>query len=345
VTPPNVHPRFAAKFCLALLTVLVSVCGIASAKEGEPVPAISADLPSTLKPGAKLELLYAADRFFEGPTWDPKTSKLYFTSFPFSFKPEDATHILRWDSSGKATIWLDRAEGINGTRLSTDGRLLGAQVWSHRIMSYGFGPDGPTDARALYSNDKLIQPNDVCQAPNGNIYFSDPDFDHGQKGGVYLFRPNGEAKQIISLPMPNGVVTSLDGSTLYVGENRADEWLAYPVKDNGDVGEGRVFFKPPAELAGKARGDGMTVDEHGNLYFAGECCFPDKGGVWVVSPAGKSLGRIPTPEFCSNATFGGPDGTTLYMTCRGKLYSIEMSVHGGTYNRRQAKDAKDASPK
>ena len=45
--------------------------------------------------------------------------------------------------------------------------------------------------------------------------------------------------------------------------------------------------------------------------------------------SGKSLGLIPIPEFCSNVTFGGRDGRTLYMTCQDKLYSQAMRVRGG----------------
>src|SRR5690606_30202822 len=122
--------------------------------------------------------------------------------------------------------------------------------------------------------------------------------DHGKQGGVYLLRPDRKVKKILELPMPNGLITSLDGKTLYVGESQSDKWLAYPLNAEGEPGEKQVFFDPAPQYASKARGDGMTIDEHGNLYFSGQCCFPEKGGVWVVTPQGKSLGRIPTPEFC-----------------------------------------------
>lgn len=301
------------------------------------------ELPPTVATGAKLEQLYQADRFFEGPSWDPHTNKLYFSSFPYSFDPKDPTQILRLDAPNKVTVWLDKSEGINGTRLSLDGRLLGAQVWSHRIMSYGIGPDGPTNSRILCSNDKLLQPNDVCQSPTGNIYFSDPDFENAQTGGVYLLRPHGEVCKIIDLPMPNGLVTSLDGKTLFVGEDHTDRWLAYPLKEDGTVGEMRVFFTPPPDKPGKGNSDGMTIDEFDNLYFAGECCFPGKGGIWVVSPEGKSLGRIAVPEFCSNVTFGGDVGKTLYLTCKGKLYSLQMTVRGGQFAHTAPENSKNTS--
>ncbi|HEX4147729.1 MAG TPA: hypothetical protein VHY20_02025, partial [Pirellulales bacterium] len=102
-------------------------------------------------PGAKLIVEYEAERFFEGPTWDPKTAKLYFTSFqktgPRAFNPE--TEVLRLDGRGKAAVWLAKAEGLNGTFLAQDGGLLGAQAFGHRVMHFGFGPAGPSSTRIL----------------------------------------------------------------------------------------------------------------------------------------------------------------------------------------------------
>ncbi len=66
----------------------------------------------------------------------------------------------------------------------------------------------------------------------------------------------------------------------------------------------------------------MTIDEKGNLYFAG------RGGVWVVSSEGKALGLIRVPEFCSNVGFGGDDGKTLFLTCSMKVYSLAMTIRG-----------------
>jgi gluconolactonase len=57
----------------------------------------------------------------------------------------------------------------------------------------------------------------------------------------------------------------------------------------------------------------MALDKCGSLYCAG------RGGVWVVSSEAKQLGLIAVPGFCSNVTFGGEDGKTLYLTCKKKV--------------------------
>jgi gluconolactonase len=69
----------------------------------------------------------------------------------------------------------------------------------------------------------------------------------------------------------------------------------------------------------------MCADAEGNLYFA------MRGGVWVASPQGKTLGFIPIPEFTSNVGFGGKDGKTLFMTCDKKVYALEMKVKGSQF--------------
>jgi gluconolactonase len=84
---------------------------------------------------------------------------------------------------------------------------------------------------------------------------------------------------------------------------------------------------------GKGRGgDGMRVDVKGNLWVAAGINQPRgnpgeslkvPAGVYVISPDGKLLGRIPIPEdLITNLAFGGPDRKTLFVTA-GKTVSGE----------------------
>lgn len=312
----------ARRVVLLLSSVLVlGWSHAARAEENHP-------LPPTVAEGAKLETEYeAAGATLEGPVWDRKTNKLYFTWFG-----PKATRIMRLDERGKATTWLEHADpknrvGINGTCLGKDGRLLGAAAYGHFIASYGIGPNGPTDTKILYKNDKLHQPNDVCQAPNGNIYFTDPDFARSKTSAVYLLTPDGKAKAVVhDRQITNGVRTTPDGKLLIVSDDGPENWYAYPIQPDGTVGPGYLFFDPPT--AQKGPPDGLGFDEHGNMYASG------RGGVWACDKSGKSLGFIPIPEFCSYASFGGEDGKTLFFTTQaggGKpshVYSIKMKVRG-----------------
>lgn len=287
-------------------------------------------LPATVAAEAKLVSVYHDDRFFEGPAWDPASKKLYFTAFS-----SDNQQILRLDEPGKVSVWLDKSEGVNGTYLGNDRRLLGAQAFGHRIMSYGIGPNGPSDPRILVADPTFNQPNDVAQAPKGAIYFTDPDFAKRERSAVYHLSPEGKLRKIIhDMPVPNGLIVSNNGRTLYVGDSHLKLWRAYPIQPDGSVGPGYVFFNPDTER--KDDPDGMSIDEQGNLYLSG------RGGVWVADRFGIALGLIAVPEFCSNVTFGGEDGKTLYLTCSKQVYSLAMNVRGGVWSDawKRAREAK-----
>jgi gluconolactonase len=279
----------------------------------EPLP-----WPATAEPDAKLEVAYAAKIFFEGPTWDPRTKKLYFTAWH-----ADKTQILRLDEPGKAPVWMDMSRGANGTYLSNDGRLLAAQVNNVAIVSIGFGAEGPEDVRVLASGAGGVfgGPNDLCQTPRGDIYFTVPDFGKHKESTVYRVTPEGKVSAVIKdMELCNGIRNSIDGRTLYVADSARKHWRSYPVDAEGNVGEGKTFFEPKSDH--KYVPDGLALDENGTLYLTG------MGGIWVVAPDAKPLGFIPVPEFATNATFGGTDGKTLYITCADKLYSLKMNVRG-----------------
>jgi gluconolactonase len=68
--------------------------------------------------------------------------------------------------------------------------------------------------------------------------------------------------------------------------------------------------------------DGMKVDRAGNIY----CSAP--GGIWIISPQGKHLGTIVTPERVANLAFGDADSKTLYMVGGRSLWRIRVNIAG-----------------
>ncbi|MBI3863796.1 MAG: SMP-30/gluconolactonase/LRE family protein [Planctomycetia bacterium] len=311
----------ALRFLPLLIAITTTILPAAATADG---PATG--MPATVADGAKLVSVYHDDRFFEGPVWDAATGKLYFTAFG---SPQENTQILRLDGPGKVTVWLDKTEGVNGMFLANDGRLLGAQAYGHRVLSYAFGATGPTDTKVLLYDAGLHQPNDVAQAPNGDIYFTDPDFKDARTSAVYVLTAKGDVKKVIQdMRVPNGLKVSNDGRRLYVADDGPMNWRVYSIQGDGTVGPGRVFFDPPVAPEKRGAPDGMSIDEHGTLYLSGS------GGVWVVDKHGTSLGLIPIPEFCSNVAFGGPEGKTLFLTCAKQVYSLDLKVKGGQFTRK-----------
>jgi len=164
---------------------------------------------------------------------------------------------------------------------------------------------------------------------------------------VYRVDPDGRVSRLISQPdieRPNGIALSPDERTLYlvdscsvVGGNR--KIWAFDLSRDGSVSSQRVVF----DFAPGRGGDGMAVDQRGNLYVAAGIYRP-RGphesadvppGIWIMSPAGELIGRIPIPEdVITNVTFGGPDLRTLYITAGKTLFEVRVAIPGWVVHRR-----------
>lgn len=269
-------------------------------------------------PGATLVEVYSASRYFEGPTWDLAGGKLYFTAL------SGGEQILRLEAPGSASVWMPVTSGINGTYLSLEGRLLCAQGTARKILSLRIGAAGPEDITTLAADNTWVAPNDLCQTYSGDIYFTTPDFASHSASRVYRIAPFGQVTTVVTdMTLPNGIIASIDGRTLYVADSAEKWWRSYPVAADGTVGAGTLFFNPSTPDTSDP--DGMTIDELGNVYCTG------RGGLWIVSPGGSLQQMVPVPRFCSNVTFGGADGRTLYLTCDQKVYSLSMQVRGARW--------------
>ena len=71
----------------------------------------------------------------------------------------------------------------------------------------------------------------------------------------------------------------------------------------------------------KGAPDGLKVDNKGNVFTTGP------GGLLVISPKGKVLGRIETGQATANCAFGD-DGSTLYITADMYLLRIKTKTKG-----------------
>jgi gluconolactonase len=67
----------------------------------------------------------------------------------------------------------------------------------------------------------------------------------------------------------------------------------------------------------------MKVDVEGNVYCGGA------GGLWIMDPRGKKLGRIVHgAPATTNLAFGGTTGKTLYFTSRNHLGAFTLNIAG-----------------
>jgi len=269
---------------------------------------------------------------FEGPVWVAATAGLYFSEMTFSSNPPPSV-IHRFSPADGSTSPFAEDSGTNGLALRADGQILGATHQPQGLALFDSATAKRQAVMITYQGKHFNSPNDLTVRADGNVYFTDPDWQLGQrqsetgKTGVYRLLPDGTTVTLVddSLDKPNGIALSPDGNTLYVadfngGGNRGRVG-AYPVAADGSTGARTEF------AAGVAVPDGMTVDCAGNLYTTSH----EGGVIGIYSPAGTRLGTIQVATLLTNVAFGGVDGTTLYATAGKALYAIPMSLPGYPY--------------
>ena len=180
----------------------------------------------------------------------------------------------------------------------------------------------------------LNSPNDLAVHSSGAVYFTDPTYGLPQGDrdprrelpfcGVFRVTPQRAVTLLVrDLERPNGIAFSPDEKTLYVAQSHPPMpvIMAYPVKPDGTLGTGRVFFdaKP---LAGEGPGlpDGLKVARSGHLFATGP------GGVLVIDPRGKLLGRVVTGRATANVALGGADGRQLFITAGDRLLRVPLAA-------------------
>jgi gluconolactonase len=282
-------------------------------------------MPPTVAPDAQLRVAFEEKgRFFEGPVWEPKSGRLFFTAHA-SGGLKKPFQILQWDGATGATVWMNETQGINGMALGPDGRLLGARGRSEPPTIVAISPaDKALEVLASASQDSpMVETNDLSPDQKGGVYFSSPDFGGKRRSAVYYRAPDGKLTRVIdNMKLPNGVEVARDGKRLMVSDSFEKRVYAYPIREDGTLDTGRVsiFFDP--QTPNKTDPDGMTTDSEGNFYFT------MRGGVWCVAPDGKLLGFIPVKEFVSNVSFGGPENKTLFITGSDRVYALDMTARG-----------------
>ena len=292
--------------------------------------------------GAKIEVLGSGFDGSEGPLWVPAGGYLLFSDIPNN-------RINRWKEGEGVTSFMERSgytgeeeftgpePGTNGLMLDSQGRLVMCCHGDRCIRR--LEKDG-TRTRLVdkFNGKRLNSPNDLIYHSTGDLYFTDPPYGLPKRFedpareqafcGVYRLSKEGKLTLATKeMDRPNGIALSPDEKTLYVAQSypKAPIWKAFDVKEDGTLGEGRLFFDASDWIKkGPGLPDGMAVDVQGNVWGTAA------GGVMVFSPEGKLLGRIVTGEKTANCTFGGPDGTTLFITADMFICRVQTSVKGLT---------------
>ncbi len=271
--------------------------------------------------GSRLQTLADGMRFTEGPVWvSDKGGYLLFSDIP-------AGELKKWSPAAGVATARTQTHGGNGNALDSRGRVITCEGRARRVTLWE--PDGEVKVLVdSFEGRRLNAPNDVVVKSDGSIWFTDPPFgladEQKELDGNYVFRfdPADESLRIAAddLVLPNGLCFSPDETTLYVADTSRRNLRAYDVRDDGTLGEGRLFCKIDVRSP-----DGICCDSDGNIYSsAGD-------GVQIFGPDGGLIGRILLSRGASNVCFGGEEGKALFITAIGCLYRVELNataVHG-----------------
>ena len=248
--------------------------------------------------------------FLEGPSW--QNGQLVFS---------DLAAIYAWDATNGVSLVVSDAAGVNGNAVDASGTHIACAMFGRAIATVQSG--SLVTLFDTYQGSKLNAPNDIVVSSSGAFYFTDPGF--GISSSDYeldfhgVFRYDGSTLTPVwtgSLSQrPNGVGLSPDDTVLYLTDTQDSVVRAFDVASDGTLSGERTF-------ASVERPDGMTVDSAGNVYVS------TSSGIAVYAPDGTNWGTISVSQTPSNATFGGSDGKTLFITARGGLYAVSMPIAG-----------------
>jgi gluconolactonase len=290
--------------------------------------------------------------FTEGPKY--LNGKLYFSNMFFEQNwtgdPKKSAIVEMGPDGNYRYISYGQMQA-NGLMPLPSGNLAVCDMFGHRIVEMTTQGTIVQTLVASYEGKPLDGPNDLAVDAKGGIYFTDPQFTpdarKSQPGrAVYYRTPEGKVIRVIEpnvFAMPNGVVLSPDGKTLYVNNTYDSETFwnadtdkdnfvwAYDVNGDGMLRNGRKFAElhlTPDVLDRKGRStsaDGMTIDELGNIYVA------TYSGLQIFNGRGEFIGIINLPVFPVSCCFGGEDMKTLYMVGYNKVYRVRTNVRGHQY--------------
>jgi sugar lactone lactonase YvrE len=110
-----------------------------------------------------------------------------------------------------------------------------------------------------------------------------------------------------------GMAPAVEGQPFYLTDASEEKTYVGDVGVDGSVSNLKLFVEQG--------GDGLAVDEKGNVYIAA-------GQVFVFNSLGDLIETIKVPERPQQLLFGGSDRKTLFILARSSLYSVQTRFRG-----------------
>jgi gluconolactonase len=281
----------------------------------------------------------------EGPVYFPDENALYFTSLP---KPgTDGAPLVQvkrmaLEDPSEISVLVAEANGANGMTADREGRLIVCEQGSRHEAARVSRIDRTTGEREpiveAWRGLLLNSPNDVVQASDGTIWFTDPSY-----GDLQGFRPKPEVGDFVyrhdpatgdttvvadGFDKPNGIAFSPDERTLYVTDSGANQKpgsyhvdrphhiKAFDIGPRRHLENERLFA-----VVSPGFPDGLKVDRAGRVYAS------SFSGVQIFDLDGELLGEIELPGVV-NFCFGGPAADLLLITTDSAVWAAALAAKG-----------------
>lgn len=317
-----------------------------------PFQIISMDpaFESLIAPDARLETITTIPQLRgEGLLW--RAGKLQLsemrTGQVIEVTLDGARRVLAENAGGLMSDDVPTLQGPNGQVNWQDGAVLLCRHGARDVAV--MHRDGTIESFiANYQGKRFNSPNDIAIGKDGSVWFTDPPLalpghpfaraaDPNAPAsslirpmdkqipfnGVFRFKDGTLTAVVTDMSAPNGLAFSPDGKVLYINNIQPEMYVrAYAVADDGTLAGERELIRIPADNPyGAGVPDGLKVDAEGNLWMTGP------GGILVISPSGKLLGRIQLPSRATNLTFGD-DFRSLFIVSNPHVYRIRTRVSG-----------------
>ncbi len=289
---------------------------------------VHSDFRKFCDPENPVKIMASGFGFTEGPIWHPIKQRLLFS-----------------DIEGNVQYWIDPELGqpsptifrtpsnqSNGNALDNNGNVISCEHATSAVVRHDHSGKVVTLLANSFEGKSLNSPNDVIVDSKGWVWFTDPTFGRiREKLGILrdqelnfqgVFCIAGEELKLISskLQQPNGLCLSRDERQLYVNDSWDPSIHCFDLDAKGNV----LSEKRWIDISGEGEGvpDGLKMDVADRILCSGP------GGIHVLSPERILLGIIRVPEAVSNFCFGGIDGSTLFITARKSVYSLNTRSRG-----------------
>ncbi|MEM9363369.1 MAG: SMP-30/gluconolactonase/LRE family protein [Bacteroidota bacterium] len=297
-------------------------------------------LSQVIDPNEKIEKLAEGFQFIEGPVWHPDGYLLFSdpnANVIYKYGPKTKNVEIYITKSGYSGTDIGKIHqpGSNGLTLDKDGQLYVAQHGNRRVIKHE--RKGPITVIAdSYNGKRLNSPNDLVFKSDGSLYFTDPPYGlekayedpkkETPHQGVYRVYKGKVELMTDKLGGPNGIAFSPNEEYLYVSNwdirdvMNSKKLYRFRVRADGSLENPELFYEMDQTDEAEAL-DGVKVDLKGNVFVSAP------GGIWILSPNGKLLGKIIGPERPANIAWGD-DGKSLYLAAHTGLYKIRTKIGG-----------------